>query len=615
MKQRICRLLIIYASFTVLFILAKPVFILANYQAYSAFSFSQLFPVVIHGLRMDLSMSGYLTVIPAFMIIATVWTRRRWPETVLACWRYVSVALIVLIVMADSVLYGYWHFKLDTTPVFYFISSPSAAMASTAAWVPCVAVIAVAVMTFVVGRLFGLLWNAVGILPVATRSDRMRATILCGLLTAALFIPIRGGFTVSTMNPSAAYFSTTQELNHAAVNPMFSLLYSAAHQNNFASEFRYFSQHEKEQILSGWMAPEVVADSVVYMQLLDVERPDIYFIILESFSSHIVPVLGGEPVAVNLDSIARESITFTNFYASSFRTDRAIPAILSGYPAQPSTSIIKFVERTDRLPSISRVLRDSLEYRTAYYYGGDINFVNQKAYLVSSGFETIVSDTDFPLSERLSKWGAHDDVVFDRMWADIAADTSATRPVMRVLQTSSSHEPFDVPYHAPQFSSERAVAFAYADKCLGDFMRRLENSDKWGNALVVIVPDHYGAYPQGITDPIERHRIPLVLTGGAVAASAPMMLDVPASQSDIAATLLSQLGLSAGDFPLSHNFLDASQPQFAFFSEPDFAGIVTASDTTVISTRDDRILVGGDTASIRFTKAFLQNLYDDLSNR
>ncbi len=550
------------------------------------------------------------------MIVASALTRSRWPETTLTVWRYTAATLIVLTVMTDAVLYGYWHFKLDTTPIFYFLTSPSAAMASVDSWVIWVGIAGAAALSFGLGRLYGLLWNSIKPTYPDNKKQRITTAIICTIATAALFIPIRGGFTVSTMNPSAAYFSTRQELNHAAVNPMFSLLYSATHQNNFAKEFRFFSQEEKDRILAT-RKPVTESSDSTRLRLLDVERPDVYIIILESFSTHLMPLLGGQPVAVNLDWIARDGITFTNFYASSFRTDRALPAILSGYPAQPSTSIMKFVERTDNLPSIARTLRDSLNYRTAYYYGGDIHFVNQKAYLVSSGFETIVSDKDFPISRRLSKWGAHDEYVFARMMADIEADTIAnSKPVMRVLQTSSSHEPFEVPFEAPQFSDQRAVAFAYTDKCLGDFMRSFRKSPKWDNALIVIVPDHYGAYPRDLTDPVERHRIPLVLTGGAVASSAPMTLAMPAAQSDIAATLLGQLCISAKAFPLSHDFLDAAVPQYAFFSEPDFAGIVTSADTVVVSTRKaDEVIMGKPGANADFARAFLQNIYDDLSQR
>ena len=47
---------------------------------------------------------------------------------------YVYLMLASLVVSAgvtaDAILYSYWGFKLDTTPLFYFLSSPSSAMAS-----------------------------------------------------------------------------------------------------------------------------------------------------------------------------------------------------------------------------------------------------------------------------------------------------------------------------------------------------------------------------------------------------------------------------------------------------------------------------------------------------
>lgn len=68
-------------------------------------------------------------------------------------------------------------------------------------------------------------------------------------------------------------------------------------------------------------------------------------IILESFSVHLMPSFGGENIAPNLDRFGKEGILFTNFYSNSFRTDRALTSIISGYPAQPSTSIMKFTEK------------------------------------------------------------------------------------------------------------------------------------------------------------------------------------------------------------------------------------------------------------------------------
>ena len=48
---------------------------------------------------------------------------------------------------------------------------------------------------------------------------------------------------------------------------------------------------------------------------------------MKVFSAHLMESLGGENIAVNLDSLAKEGVLFSNFYANSFRTDRALPAI------------------------------------------------------------------------------------------------------------------------------------------------------------------------------------------------------------------------------------------------------------------------------------------------
>ena len=60
---------------------------------------------------------------------------------------------------------------------------------------------------------------------------------------------------------------------------------------------------------------------------------------------------------------------------------------------------MKYPEKTDGLPSIPRSLKNA-GYSLEYYYGGDADFTNMRSYLVSSGIEKIISETDFPLSER-----------------------------------------------------------------------------------------------------------------------------------------------------------------------------------------------------------------------
>ena len=330
--------------------------------------------------------------------------------------------------------------------------------------------------------------------------------------------------------------------------------------------------------------------------------------------------LGGEPdVAVQLDSLAREGVLFTNFYANSFRTDRGLVAILSGYPAQPTTSIMKYPRKTQSIPAIAGSLKRA-GYKTKYYYGGDADFTNMRSYLMSSGFEDIVADQDFPVSERLSKWGVHDHLVFRRLLDDLraeAADSSSVggAPRFRVLQTSSSHEPFEVPYS--RLKNERLNAFAYTDSCIGDFVKQFRELPQWKNTVVVLVPDHLGAYPEHIGNlEIDRYQIPLLIVGGAV--RRPERIGVYGSQQDIAATLLAQLALPHGEFTFSKDMLNPASPHFAFFTVPDAFGFVTPDNRLIFNNEADAVAVDEGTEkgkNLLAGQAYLQKLYDDIAAR
>lgn len=594
----------------VCFAVGKVVFMAGNPGVYAGLGIGELASALVHGLTMDLSIAAYITALPALLCCCALAVGSRGLiDRIMLCYYAVVSVLVSLIIVADTGLYSYWHFKLDATPLFYFATSPAAALASAEWWMYAVAVVVwavLAVLFFTIYRMAVVVWPGE---ITASRGWRLVRNLAVGLVaTALLFIPIRGSVTVSTMNLSRAYFSPDLRLNHAAVNPVFSLMESLRGQRDFASQFRYFTPERNAELFAE-LSPSAPCDSVT--PLLRSARPDIYLIILESFSSHLFPSLGGEPVAVKLDSVAATGLLYDNFYANSFRTDRGLVAVLSGYPAQPTTSIMKYVAKAESLPSIAGSLKAGAGYEPAYYYGGDANFTNMKAYLVNSGFGRIVSDADFPIAKKMSKWGAHDAEVFARAAQDIAPYNRA-RPRFSVIQTSSSHEPFEVPYDAgSRLTDKRAVAFAYADSCAADFINRLRTTADWANTLVVLVPDHYGAYPE-LSDPVERHRVPLIMTGGALARSG--RDHTPGSQTDIAATLLSALGLDHSDFTFSRNLSAPCVPHSGFFADPEVAGFITEGDTAVLNLTTGHT-TAGTTQSTDYAKSILQTLYDDLSHR
>ena len=274
---------------------------------------------------------------------------------------------------------------------------------------------------------------------------------------------------------------------------------------------------------------------------------------------------------------------------------------------------MKYTRKTQNLPSIPASLKEA-GYDLQYYYGGDADFTNMRSYLVSTGMEDIISDKDFPVSERLSKWGAHDDVVFNRLIDDLKTKPQK-EPFFKVMQTSSSHEPFEVPYQ--KLANKRLNAFAYTDSCTGDFIRRFKETPLWENTVVILVPDHLGAYPEDINNlSSDRYKIPLIFIGGAV--KKPEQIETYGSQTDIAATLLGQLGLPHEEFTFSKNLLNPASPHFAFFTFPNAFGMVTPDNEVVFNCESNAIAVDDGMhkgENLDKGKAYLQKLYDDLAKR
>lgn len=625
-----------YATFVVLFVLQKPLFLfLEKGSATQPVDniFTELPAVIWHGLPLDLSMAGYLSVIPGLLSIAVVWLKRELVKPIMNIYFIIASLFITCSFLLNASLYPYWKYPLDSTPLFYFFTSPADAIASVSIWQVILSIVILIVLT--IGVWFTLRMRGekrqqysrysygYGGFGSGKRNrfddfdrHRGRTSIILLLLTGLLFLPIRGGITVSTMNTGQAYYSQNAYLNHSAVNPLFSLFESITHQEDFASQYRFMKDKEADKIFATMTS---TSDENTYPLLNEATfkkgTPDILIVIMESFASDIMPSMGSyKDVAVCLDSIAQQSILFTRFYANSFRTDRGMVSILSGYPAQPTTSIMRYPRKTSQLPSIARNLAKYKNYKTTYYYGGDADFCNMRSYLVSQGYQHIISDANFPIEDKLSKWGVPDHILAARMMEDIKAQQNEKRPMLRILQTSSSHEPFEVPYH--RLKDKRLNAFAYTDSVMGAIVREYRKLPRWKNTLIVFVPDHVGGYKENLNDhDRSRYQIPLILAGGAI--SRPMKVGIIGSQHDIAATLLGQLGVEHREFTFSKNMMSDATPKFAFFAVNDAFGIVSEENSLIYDNRAKRIVYdkGEKGFNLKRGQAYLQKLYDDLAKK
>ena len=609
MKKRVLFLFACFITFILVFALQKPVFMLYNHASGGGLSISDYLQVMVHGLQLDATVAGYLTVIPLLLTLLSVWIPGRYITFILKGYFFIVACIISLIFVVDIALYPYWGFRLDATPLFY-LQSPSDALASAPA-----STLILQTLVFVVYT-YGIFWAlkrfVLPLMPEQYVKKMFSNSVQLVLLGGILFIPIRGGVTTSTANVGMVYFSKNQFLNHSAINPCFSFLASLSKQQDFAAQYNYFSESQRSKIFKK-LTNQPQGDSIP--ELLTTKNPNIILILMESFSANAIEVLGGEAgVTPNINRLSKEGILFSNMYANSFRTDRGIVAVLNGYLAQPTTSIMKYPAKSQTLPSIAKSLQKK-GYTSDMLYGGDINFTNMQSYFFSSGYSKVTADRDFPLKSRLSKWGANDDITFAHLYQSMT-DNSRKEPFFSTFLTLSSHEPFEVPYNRLKDPYLNSVAFT--DSCLGDFIDKLKKLPLWNNTLIVLVSDHGFRYPASVKehDP-KRYHIPMLWLGGAI--KEPRVIANYGNQTDLAATLLYQLDLPHKEFTFSNNMVDSLQPAYAFYSYNNGFGFIDTTGVSVNDCESEKPLIikpeAGNEIRLNNGKALLQTLYDDLGSR
>ena len=601
----------LFLLWTFIGVFSKLVFLAVYASIIEGISASDWWDVIWHGLVLDVAVAGYLTIIPALIFIASLWTESKVTEWI---WKgYVGIVAFIssLAYVANIALYGFWGFPLDNTPLLYIKTSPSDAMASVTTGQLTGGLLAVCASTVFIYLLITRLVR----LPKAQQNGKpWLQTIVILLLTALLIIPIRGGFGAGTNHTGAVYYSTNIRLCHAAVNPIFCFIESVTHDEDIADRYRFMDDKEATDIFGDMTCTALRGDSVEEFSLRGENQPrNVVVIMLESFSKYIMTEAGHvKGITPNLDRYSKEGMYFTRFYANSFRTDRAIVSILSGLPAQPTMSVMDIPHKSTSLPSIASAMGKA-GYNSTFYYGGDTNYSNMKSYLMGTGFQNVVSDKDFPKELHTGKWGVADGPVYERILKDMIASDKKEKH-LRVVMSESSHEPFDVPFKS-HIKEPELNAFYYADKCLGEFVEAMKKQADWDNTLVLIVPDHLGAYPLNIDNyALWRYEIPMILLGGKINAQ---QEETIGCQSDIPATLLGILGVEHNEFLFSKDILDANAPHFAFFTFPDAMGMVTEENTVIYDNALNKAVFDeGSKKGLNKKKvqAYLQKLYDKIAD-
>ncbi|MVZ64384.1 sulfatase-like hydrolase/transferase [Sphingobacterium sp. DK4209] len=553
----------------------RLIFISSFYEKIGGSKIKEILRMFYHGLSLDFSTVAYISALP-FVIYSLVsfipkWKiGRKWLDI------YTLVLIVVFFVVSfiNVNVYREWGDKISKRAIDAFFASPSGAVASaesTPIFFPILGmIVGIVLFYYIYKRLFK---------EVHFGHIKSKWGLIFRLLIGAaiIFTFIRGGYGRATLNPSKAYYSEEAFNNHAAVSTQWALLRDYFKSSTLKkSPYNYFPESED---LSNYIKPAIANNPDSAINVLTTQRPNIVLVLLEGFVGDLVESMGGEKgITPHMESFIKEGVFFDKIYSASDRSDKGVIGTFSAFPAQGPESVIKYIAKHENMYAFMQEL-DSAGYHNSFYHGGQSEFYNVKSYMLTHGVERVVDNANFSPAEERVSWGVTDEVVLNRMIKDLRKEET---PFYSSIFTLVNHEPFQLKGNYKFGSDNNANKFRstayYTDSVLYDFVEKAKKEAWYKNTLFIFIADHGHRLPAEkyeISHP-NRFHIPLLLFGEVLK---PEFIGKKISrignQTDLATTLLHQLGLPTEHFHWSRDLFNPTTPQVAFYNSKDAFGIIT----------------------------------------
>ncbi len=204
-----------------------------------------------------------------------------------------------------------------------------------------------------------------------------------------------------------------------------------------------------------------------------------------------------------LDSLAKESLYFTNAYANGSKSIHGMSSVLAGIPSfKDAFTSSPFPNQ--EIESLVSILND-MDYDTSFFHGapnGSMGFLGFSKILQFDhyyGKTEYNNDADFD-----GVWGIWDEPFFQFMKSTL---DQKDKPFMATMFSVTSHEPFQVPeqYEGkfPKGELPMHQCVGYTDYAFERFFEEAKKQPWFDNTIFVITADHtnqklYDFYQQGM---------------------------------------------------------------------------------------------------------------------
>ncbi len=300
----------------------------------------------------------------------------------------------------------------------------------------------------------------------------------------------------------------------------------------------------------------------------------------------------------NLDHVAKDSVMFTNSYATGTRTVRGMEAVSASFPPVPAEAIVKR-PHNENMFNWSTVMQKN-GYAPTFIYGGFGTFDNMNYFFGNNGYR-VIDRTDMDTPKFSNVWGISDEDLFENAIRIFDAQHAHGEKIFSLIMTTSNHKPFTFPEGVPRVPPKgggRDAGVRYSDYAIGKFFEELKTKPYFDDTMIIILGDH-GARVYGREDiPLRSYELPLLIY--APKHFKPRKVDILTSQIDIAPTVLGMLNISYDS---------------VFFGKDVFRCNPKDRFVPLNHNRDIALFDGSRLSELNFRKNSSTYLYDKPSNR
>ncbi len=385
------------------------------------------------------------------------------------------------------------------------------------------------------------------------------------LLPTAFFITIAVIFALFVKNKDAEQFENRYN-NEIAKTGIYSFF--AAFQNNELSFTDFYKTlPEKEVFVEVKKELEKRGDSLLFpekdliyrnignIDSLPEAKPNVIFICVESLSAKFLGSFGNtENITPTLDSLANQSLFFTNLFANGTRTVRGMEAITLSIPPTQGRSIVKR-ENNQHLFTIGEVFKQK-GYERNFFYGGDGYFDNMNSFFGGNGFNIVDRGRGFLMDASITTtrtniedeevtfenaWGVADEDIYNKVIKVADEAHNSGKPFFDFVMTTSNHRPYTYPEGKIDIpsGSGRSGGVKYTDYAIGEFLKKVQKKEWYKNTVIIIMADHCASSAGRQELDVKNYHIPALMLN--LPNSVTQKVDKMASQIDIFPTLFSLL--------------------------------------------------------------------------